>query len=378
MALTRILRVNSLNIFSVMLGRRNKTLADRAAFTLPLRQADRLLTPAGVSWWQDWMDHAEPGDPWWEAIDYSGAARTMPPTAMVTGWYDIFLPWQLHDFEAAQNANRDVRITIGPWTHSAVPGLAESVRRSIELFQEKLANGRAEPTGVGVKPRVRLFLMGAHEWREYPSWPPPNTVNQIFYLHPSGAISGHAPVSESLSSFDYKPADPTPAFHGPMLDSRTGTGNMAELERRSDALVFTSAPFISHLDVVGPVSAKIFFRSNTEHTDFYVCLCDVTRGGHSINVCDGYRRLRPDQLTNQNAVIPTGTRKVNIEFWPTAYRFQSGHRMRIIIASGAHPRFARNPGSGEPLGDAITMVVAHQQIFHGPEHPSAITLAVMP
>jgi predicted acyl esterase len=52
--------------------------------------------------------------------------------------------------------------------------------------------------------------------------------------------------------------------------------------------------------------------------------------------------------------------------------------MRIIVASGAHPRFARNLGSGEPLGDATTMVVAHQQIFHGPEHPSAITLAVMP
>jgi uncharacterized protein len=155
------------------------------------------------------------------------------------------------------------------------------------------------------------------------------------------------------------------------LDSRTGTGNMAELERRSE-------PFLSHLDVVGPVSAEIFFRSNTEHTDFYMCLCDVTRGGHSTNVCDGYRRLRPDQPANQNAVMPTGTRKVNIEFWPTAYRFQSGHRMRIIVASGVHPRFARNPGSGEPLGDAITMVVAHQQIFHGPEHPSAITLAVMP
>jgi len=50
--------------------------------------------------------------------------------------------------------------------------------------------------------------------------------------------------------------------------------------------------------------------------------------------------------------------------------------MRMIVASGAHPRYSRNPGSGEPLGDAATMVVAHQRILHGPEHPSAITVAV--
>ena len=59
-----------------------------------------MITPQGVSWWQDWMDHAEPGDPWWEPIDYGAAAQTLPPTVMVAGWYDIFLPWQLRDFAA--------------------------------------------------------------------------------------------------------------------------------------------------------------------------------------------------------------------------------------------------------------------------------------
>ena len=62
--------------------------------------------------------------------------------------------------------------------------------------------------------------------------------------------------------------------------------------------------------------------------------------------------------------------RVSIEFWPTAYRFKRGHRIRVIVAGGAHPRYSRNPGSGEPLGDATTMVVAHQRILHGPGiHP---------
>jgi putative CocE/NonD family hydrolase len=282
---------------------------------------------------------------------------------MTAGWYDIFLPFQLRDFAAAQRAGRDVRITVGPWTHVAFAGVAESLRQSITLFQETL--GVRPPERVtGTKRQVRLFLMGADEWRDYSSWPPPNTSPHTLYLHPSGSLSAAAPALEGESAFDYDPARPTPTFYGATLDGRKGSGDMAELERRSDVLIFTGEPLTSDIDAIGPVSAEIFLRSNTEHTDLYLCLCNVTPAGRSTNVCDGYRRMRLDGSS------------ISIEFWPTAYRFRRGHRMRIIVASGAHPRYSRNPGSGEPLGDATTMVVQHQHILHGPEHPSRITLTV--
>jgi putative CocE/NonD family hydrolase len=375
--MVQILRSGGANPLASMLGRRKmNALSERAVAVIPLRQADRIIEPRGVSWWQDWMDHAEPGDPWWAPVDYGAAAQTLPPTVMVAGWYDIFLPFQLRDFAAALNAGRDVRITIGPWTHVAVPGLVESLRQSMALFQERFGIGSSESSKASRKPGIRLFLMGANEWREYPSWPPPGAVAQALYLHPGdlhpqgGGLSVAAPASEGESAFDYDPSQPTPALHGANLESRKGSGDMAELERRSDVLVFTAEPVASDLDAIGPVSAEIFLRSNTRHTDLYLCLCDVTPGGRSTNVCDGYRRLRPD-------ISPGGdARKVSIEFWPTAYRFKRGHRVRIIVASGAHPRYSRNPGSGQPLGDATTMVVAHQQILHGPRHPSAITLAI--
>ena len=47
---------------SMLAMRKTRALAQQAIETIPLRQADRVLTPQGVSWWQDWMDHAEPGD----------------------------------------------------------------------------------------------------------------------------------------------------------------------------------------------------------------------------------------------------------------------------------------------------------------------------
>ncbi len=369
-----ILRAPRMSAIRSMLGRRKaQALTERAVATIPLRAADRLLSPEGISWWQDWMDHAEPGDRWWDPIDYGAAAHNIPPTAMVGGWYDIFLPWQLRDFENAQNAGRDVRITIGPWTHVALSGMAESLRQSIGLFQEQFRIGSSKSATTGGGSRVRLFLMGANEWREYPSWPPPDMVRQTFYLDGGGSITPDVPAAESESVFDYDPARPTPAFHGATLDSRNGSGDMAGLERRSDVLVFTTAPVPEDLDAIGPVSAEIFLRSNTDYTDLYLCLCDVAQNGRSTNVCDGYKRLRLGGTAGQGS----DARRVHIEFWPTAYRFRRGHRMRIIVASGAHPRYARNPGNGEPLGDATTMVVARQHILHGPEHPSSVTLAVV-
>jgi putative CocE/NonD family hydrolase len=362
---------------ALMNARKTRPLTAQAIETIPLRKADRGLTAEGVSWWQDWMDHAEPNDPWWDAIDYGHAAETIPATVMIAGWYDIFLPWQLNDFMTAQRAGRDVRIVIGPWMHAALPGMAESLRQSIALFQERFGIGSGKP-GDASRPPVRLLLMGANEWREYPSWPIPNSVHKTYFFHAGGVLASGPPALENGSTFDYDPAQPTPSLHGPTLEGRRGSGDMAELERRSDVLIFNTEPLTADLDVIGPIAGEIFLRSNTEHTDLYLCLCDVTPNSRSSNVCDGYTRLRPELPMAERSMADGGSRKVRVEFWPTAYRFRRGHRIRVIVASGAHPRYARNLGSDALLGDAYTVVIAHQEILHGPEHQSAIILSVQP
>jgi uncharacterized protein len=66
-----------------------------------------------------------------------------------------------------------------------------------------------------------------------------------------------------------------------------------------------------------------------------------------------------------------------VEMWPTGHRFQRGHRLRVHVASGAHPKVALNPGSGEPLGSAVTLLAAEQEVFHDPDRPSAILLPIV-
>jgi putative CocE/NonD family hydrolase len=121
---------------------------------------------------------------------------------------------------------------------------------------------------------------------------------------------------------------------------------------------------------IRPIRIELHVRSSLAHTDFFARLCDVAPSGRSVNICDGLLRLGPGHPMPE----ADGCLKVNLDLWPTAHRFLRGHRIRVQVSSGAHPRFARNPGSGEPLATATKLVAAEQSVYHDPDHPSAIVL----
>ena len=62
----------------------------------------------------------------------------------------------------------------------------------------------------------------------------------------------------------------------------------------------------------------------------------------------------------------------------TAHRFAAGHRLRLQVSGGAHPRFARNTGSGEPPATATQLVVVDLQILHEAADPCTLLLPVLP
>jgi len=145
------------------------------------------------------------------------------------------------------------------------------------------------------------------------------------------------------------------------------------LEARQDVLVYTSAALEHDLEVIGPVTADLYVRSSLEYTDFFARLCVVEESGKSLNLCDGILRLTPGSITP----VPDGCLHISIEVWPTAYYFRKGQRIRVQVSSGAHPRFVRNLGSGEPLATGTKLCIADQTVYHDPEHPSAILLPAL-
>jgi uncharacterized protein len=59
-----------------------------------------------------------------------------------------------------------------------------------------------------------------------------------------------------------------------------------------------------------------------------------------------------------------------------ADRYGAAHRLRVQVASGAHPRYARNPGTGEDPMRTTRLVAADQEVFHDDRRRSSVTLPV--
>ena len=337
---------------------------------LPLRETDALAVGKSVSFFQDWLKHNEPGDAWWKPVDFSQTvAKVTAPVHLIGGWYDIFLPYQMTDYTRLRQAGCQPYLTIGPWAHTSPAMFPALVRETILWLRAHLLGDRS---GLRESP-VRVFVMGANEWRDFPEWPPAGSSARGWHLQAGHGLSIQPPSESQPDHYRYDPADPTPAVGGTSLSRNSGPKDNRALEARPDVLLYSSAPLESDIEIIGPVSAELYVQSSLNDTDFFVRLCDVDPSGKSVNVCDGLVRLAP----GRPAPNRDGCRQVRIKLWPTAHRFKRGHRLRVQVSSGAHPRFVRNPGSGEPLATATKLVAADQAVYHDPAHPSAIILPVM-
>jgi putative CocE/NonD family hydrolase len=334
---------------------------------IPLSEVDRFALGQHFPFFQQMIESEHDDAPLWRAMDFSDrVAEVKAPAHFLTGWFDIFLRGQLADYARLRDAGRAPQLMIGPWGHTS-PGLLKPVfRESLRLFDAHL---RELPTR-GTEYSVRVFLMGAREWVDLPTWPP-DTRPTTLYLQSNKMLTESAPGGGPPDRYRFDPRDPTPDPGG-NSDPGFGSHDNRKLEARSDVLTYTTKALSSDVDVIGTVVAELYVNSSLEATDFVARLCDVSPRGKSTNVCDGVLRLGARNTDRR----PTGPQKIGVEMWPTAYRFRMGHRIRLQVASGAHPRFARNFGSGEPIGSATVFIVAEQEVLHDQDHQSALILPV--
>lgn len=349
--------------------------ARRAMQRLPVQALDVAVAGAPVAFWRDFVAHAGPGDHFWSGSDHSGADLSrMPPTSMVTGWWDPFVREQLADYSALRAAGVPARLVVGPWLHGDRDEFTTMLRTDLAWLGSHL-NGEPTPSG----PPVRINLQPTDTWLELETWPPPCAQSHFEYLGGSGSLAGLPPTDPvPPSRFTYDPADPTPSVGGPILTPPSKQQNNAALEGRGDVLVFTGEPLAADLDVVGRVRARIHLRAEHPYADLLVRVCDVDERQVSRNVVDGIRRLDPATVPAPDATIgPDGVLAVDLELFPTAYRFRAGHRLRVQVAGGAFPRYARNLGTGEPFGTGTAMRTNTVEILHDTQHPSHVELSVL-
>ncbi len=358
------------------------------------------------------------------AAGWYGRMRPVP-SVHISGWYDPYAVTAVENFAGLRDARHDASLILGPWTHGnrsrthagdvefGADATFESatgqdyVTFRIDTFRRHMMSHVQNDS-----PRVRYFLMGGGDgrrtrdgrmfhggqWRSAQTWPPEDTRRRELFLSPDGSLLPRAPSAGGSCRFRFDPENPVPTIGGPITSGAPlmvgGAFDQREtadlfgasrpgmpLASRPDVLVFETPPLERAVEVAGDVRVRLFVSSNRPTTDFTAKLVDLYPPnpdyphGYAMNLCDGILRscYREgfDKLVSlePGAVVP-----IEIRLYPTANRFEIGHRIRLEISSSNFPRFDVNPND-EPGNDLSPVRhTATNTIFCGGDFLSRIDL----
>jgi len=340
-------------VFAILSARRRIA---KALAALPLAGAAAEVMAGEAPWHREWISRRDLGDPWWKRADLTAALdRVTIPVLLQGGWQDGFLRQTLAAYARLAGRGADVGLTVGPWTHAqgGAAGTRVLLPDALAWFDEHLAGSGARSRAMP----VRVFVSGPGQgWRDLPAWPPATAAH---ILHPrSGGLLAARPADPGEpSEFTYDPADPTPTCGGAFVTQvspgvTAGYTDDSALASRADVLAFTSGPLTTELEVLGSPVVELGHASDNPFADLFVRVSEVDTRGRSRNVADGFVRLDPS--------TPPGV--VRVELDAIAHRFARGNRIRLIVAGGSHPRWERNPGTGEDPATATEMQPSHRTI----------------
>jgi putative CocE/NonD family hydrolase len=365
--------------------------------------------PAVAPWYFDWIRHSTHDDYWRQFSIRERYPSVKVPVLDIEGWYDAFLAGGTENFAGmvahggTELARGNQRLVIGPWDHvnwGRLDSEPAPLLKDIGAAGDSPINDlmlawfdhflKEETNDVARKPRVDYFVMGANSWKSATSWPLPQTHWTTFYLSGSGGIADRegqlvstAPATQPPDTYTYDPAFPAPSLGGHSCcgagSGPQGPYDQTPVEQRSDVLVYSSAPLEHETEVTGPITVRLWAQSTATDTDFTAKLTAVKPDGTVINLNNGIVRTSfRDSLSDPTPTTPGQPYEYQIHVWPTSYEFQTGDRIRIEISSSDYPQFAPNPNTGAPFGADAATRTATQTILHDGEHPSAVTLPVIP
>jgi putative CocE/NonD family hydrolase len=344
-----------------------------------------------ATWLDEIFEHEARSDSNWRRLNPSTHYGALDlPALHIGGWYDLHLQGTLDNYcgmsaqAPTERARRGQRLVIGPWSHwtpmNPVVGEVDfGPQAAIDPTAMRLAWFRHWLLGAddpGWAP-VRLFVMGANEWRDEQQWPLARTCWTPWYLGPDGSLGPAGPAPSDPDSYVYDPHDPAPSFGGKVFGSwdRAGPVDQGPLEERPDVLVYTSEALDSPVELTGPVRAELWVGTDAPDTDFTAVLAVVGAEGRALKLCDGAVRARH----SGGPLTPGAVHHLTVDLVATSYLVPSGARLRVYISSSGFPQWEPNPNTGRRIGSDASedLRPASQRVFHDPLHPSHLVLPVI-
>jgi putative CocE/NonD family hydrolase len=362
-------------------------------------------------YYDDWLVHATDDEFWRQTAPREHYEHVTVPSLNFGGWYDCFLGGTLENYQGIKlhggsDAARKPRLVIGPWAHGTSMGefpsgsfglvanavVADVTAQTIRFFDRHL---RGIENGLDDEPPVRIFVMGANQWRNEQDWPLPDTHYTAYYLDSAGHANGdtgdgglvlQAPTDEAFDVYLYDPRNPVATTGGQtflpglVLGTNCGPRDRREIEGRSDVLCYSTPALAADTEVTGPIRLVLHASSSAVDTDFTGALVNVHPDGRAVILTEGILRARYRNSTREAELLEPGrTYELQIDLWATSNVFKAGHQIRLEVSSSNFPRFDRNSNTGGIIATETEadFIPAVNRIFHGGSHPSRLVLPII-
>ncbi len=319
---------------------------------------DSVAEGIGEAWWVKSSPHNQ-----LDAIGNSGIAMYL-----AANWDEAATKHGA--FFTFNNVKNPVKLLVGPGTHCA--WFTVQKEHGFDLAIEELRFFdhwlKGVDNGVMAEPAVHYYTYNAapgSEWRSSAQWPLPNERRTPYYLG-AKTLGTAAPTDargKDRKAVDYDVTPETMADKG---------------------LVYETEPLAADLLITGHPTADLWVASTAKDGDFIAVLQAVAPDGKvsSYNVSGklraSHRKLadapyeylglpwHPSNAADAQPLVPGKATLLQFELLPISMVVKAGHRIRLVLT------FASGTAT-ERRKPAPTVT-----ILRDPEHPSSITLPVIP
>ena len=291
------------------------------------------------------------------SVNYEG---TQVPAYLGACWgtYGLHLPGAFRSWEKWEGPKK---MTIGPPLYLDRP-LYQYAYESIRWFDYWLKGIENE---IMEGPSIKLFVVGAGEWREAAEWPLPETRWTPFYLHANGLLSEH----------EFWPDEVSSSFENSYMNH--------------GSLTFLTPTLVENTEVIGPIVLNLYASTTDTEILWFATFVDIDPEGKETLLTRGWlrgsqRRVDPERSTpwqpyhlhtKREPLTPGEVYEFNIEIMPYGILFKAGHRIgvRIKCCDDEKPR---NFLDAIALGHLWRQTVSRVVVHHSAEFPSHLLLPI--
>ncbi|HEV2355320.1 MAG TPA: CocE/NonD family hydrolase, partial [Puia sp.] len=368
-------------------------------------------------------------DDYWQSRNIRPHLKNIrPATLEVGGWFDaedMFGSLRTYEAIEKQTPDNDNHIIMGPWTHGGwaagswtrfgILDFGQNVNDYYRKMETAFFNRYLTPSVTAAAaiaspslPEAMIFETGTNEWKTYSVWPPAQAKPTKFLLEPKFGLTGPGPLLSPVAgssanrdattintspSADYDeymsdPAHPVPYVDGihERRDNQYIVTDQRFAAERSDVLSYQTNPLSADLTVTGRLRPDIWLSSTGSDADLIVKLIDVYP---DTSAYPGYQRLVRAEVfrckfrnsyEKPEPLVPGQPTEIEFNMNEIAHCFRKGHRIMLQLQSSWFPLVDLNPQKfvNIPTADGSDFQKATIRIWHDAEHPSGITLPVMP